>query len=224
MRTPRGHGSNSVPPCSSTRSCATCGLTEAQQQKLSLAAGGETKRFFEQVDILRERYLTTNDDENVYQTLGQDIARLQQRLNVDAYGDDSLLAKTIRFALSDEQRARFDQMRIERRAFQRRALIESTLLSLEETVPLTAVQYTTILDWMLDEKLDRVHGAVSDMNYVYCRLYSLSEARLKSLLDERQWTALQSQIPDRFSIEEMLIDEGTLSREEVDAILAVREQ
>jgi hypothetical protein len=115
-------------------------------------------------------------------------------------------------------------MRVERRSFQRRALIESTLMALDEMVPLTAVQHATILDWMLDEKLDRVQVAVSDMNYVYCRWCSLPEARLMSLLDARQWMALEAQMPDRFEMEEMLVEEGTLSREEITKIMAVREQ
>lgn len=202
----------------------TCGLTDAQQQKLSLAAGGDVKHFFEQVDALRQQFLTVIDDENLNQNLWKDMVPLQSKLQVDAYTDNSLLAKTLRMALSEQQLVKFEQMRVERRSFQRRALIESTLMSLDEMVPLTAVQHATILSWMLDEKLDRVQVAVSDMNYVYCRLCSLPEARLKSLLDARQWTAMQTQMPDRFAMEQMLVEEGTLSREEVTKIMAVQEQ
>ena len=57
----------------------TCHLTEAEQQKLLLAARGDISRFFEQVKEVRQNFRAIENDPNAIQEVWPEIQALQTR-------------------------------------------------------------------------------------------------------------------------------------------------
>ncbi len=199
-----------------------CELTTEQNEKLRLAANIEVRHVFDDVERLRERFITEMKEEGASEVLLSEAARFQTRIYRDLLGEGSFFAKTVQLTVGAERRARFDEVRSERLAFQREAAIEAALVWFEESVPLTGAQYDAITV-LINDALGKSPGG-NDSVYVFYRVLSLPVARLREVLDERQWKAVAVLDSTRTEYEQMLISQGSLSRAEADAINRARQQ
>ena len=76
-----------------------CHLNEAQQRKLALAGRGDIKRFFDQVEEVRKKFLAVRNDQNRLNQVWQEISPLQQQFSTGLFGEQSLFAKVLRTTL-----------------------------------------------------------------------------------------------------------------------------
>src|SRR5262245_30585105 len=82
---------------------ASCGLSDAQRQKLHLAGRGDIKRFFDRIDELRRRFQTMKTDQNRIGEIMQAMQPLQMQLRSGIFDEASLFAKALRSTLTSDQ-------------------------------------------------------------------------------------------------------------------------
>ena len=194
-----------------------CGLTDEQKLKLKLAAGGDTKRFFEEVEEVRKKFLKVKHDQNAFGELWQEIQPLQLKQAAGLFGEKSLFAKTLRKSLSADQFAKYAEVQEERHRFRYRSAVEVALLSLENSVALRGAQHEALVKLLLDKTPPPLVFGQQSQQYVMYQLAVLPAAEVKSLLDERQWTLLSRQLNNHRGIKQFLIDNGVIAKEGDDA-------
>ncbi len=62
----------------------TCGLTEAQKNKLRLAGRGDIKRFFDRVEAVKQKFPQAQNDPNLNMNIWREIQPLQAELECRA--------------------------------------------------------------------------------------------------------------------------------------------
>lgn len=195
-----------------------CGLTTEQKEKLQLAARGDTKRFFDEVEVVRQKFLAVRHDQNAFGQIWQDIQPLQRRVSLGLHGETSIFHKALRRTLNDEQMERYQNLLDERRKYRYRASIEVALTSIEHSVPLKHSQHEAIVKLMLDETPTPLAFGQYDQYLILHQLSKLGETRVKPLLDERQWKLMSVNFDQARGMEQFLIQQGLLPKVEVGEI------
>jgi hypothetical protein len=189
-------------------------LSEAQRQKLELAARGDVQRFLEEVEVLRRKFNGLKGDQNAANQMWQEIQPLQARHNRGLTGPGSLLVKVIPKTLTPEQARQYDVVAGERRRYRYQAGIAVALHTLEGGVALKHAQREAIRKLLLDMPPPQAFGQYDHYLVMY-RLASVPQDKLQPLLDARQWTALKRQLDQQRGMREFLIQQGLLTREEL---------
>jgi hypothetical protein len=191
------------------------GLTEAQKQKLLLAASGDLKRFLDDVADLRLKYAATSSDQNAMRQIAQEIQPLQKKSS-GLFGDSSLFAKTLRTTLSEEQRKKYKAVIDARQRFRYQATVEAAMLRLQRLVPLRDEQRQAIVKLALEETRPPSEFGQFDYQVVIFQLAYLPQKKLRGLLDERQWQLLQTQLAEGRGYKQRLVQAGVLPKAEAD--------
>lgn len=199
-----------------------CNLTEDQQKKLRLAARGDMKRFFDEVEEVRRKFLKVRNDQNAFNNLWQEISPLQQQQAKGLFGDTSLFTKTIRRTLTDEQQAKYQLALEDRRRFRYRAAIEVALHTLGNTVALRHDQYEAVLKLVIEETRPPYVFGQYDQYAVMYAMSNLPTAKLKPLFDDRQWKLLQKQFDQSRGMEGTLIQQGIIDQPKAEILKSVR--
>lgn len=193
-----------------------CTLTDVQKQKLELAARGDLKSFFDQVEVVRRKFLAVRNDQNAFGQIWQEIEPLQTKQSMGLFGDDSFFAKTVRKTLNAEQVAKYQAVVDERRRFRYQATIEVSLATLENSVPLRHQQREALQRLLIEgTRPPRVFGQY-DYYVVMTQFSKLPEATVKQLLDARQWELLQQQFRQHGRMEAFLVQNGVLEKTAVE--------
>ena len=199
-----------------------CDLTAEQQKKLTLAARGDMKRFFDQVEEVRRKFLKVKNDPNGFNNVWQEISPLQQKLSAGLFGDTSLFAKTIRRTLNDEQQAKYQAVVDERRRFRYRAAVEVSLHTLSNTVALRHDQHEALLKLLVEETRPPLVFGQYDSHVVMYGMSGLPAAKLKPLFDDRQWKLLQQQFTQARGMESYLVQNGIIEQPKGGILKSVR--
>ena len=187
-----------------------CELTEAQQKKLMLAASGDMKRFFDDVEVLRKKFLAVKNDQNAFQNIWQEISPLQIRQSAGLFGETSLYAKTLRRTLTDEQQVRYRIVVEERNRFRYRAAIDVSLVTLGNSAGLRPEQHEALLKLLIEETRPPNLFGQNDNYAVMYRLAMLPAQKVRPLVDERQWKLLQQQLNQARGLEAHLAQNGVI--------------
>ena len=178
-----------------------CGLTAEQGRKCEAAAKLDAARAMDEIEAVRQRYSgRTLDLQNPagqaeWQRFHQDARAVQAKLQ-DAGGETSLLRKVIPGILDDEQRSDWRRESDLRTQYQWRSVVDAGMVQLDVALGLTSEQHEAILGLLMEKPL-RINQAKIWMHgnqfppYV-CRygLAQLDQAKLKALVNERQWKML----------------------------------
>lgn len=186
----------------------TCDLTDSQRKKLALAAQGDMKRFFDQVETLRKKFLEVRNNQNAFNELWQEIHPLQQKQQAGLFNETSMFEKTLRSTLNEEQQQRYQKVTEDRRRFRYRASIQTSLVSLSDTVALKDDQHKAIAKLLLEETALPLRFGQQDQQVVLYRLSKLPPAKLKAILDDRQWKLMQPQLNQGQAMEQFLAQNG----------------
>ncbi len=187
-----------------------CDLTAEQKKKLTLAARGDMKRFFDDVEAVRKKFLAVRKDQNAFQNIWQEISPLQQKQSAGLFGEASLFGKSLRKTLTDEQQAQYRVVVEERRKFRYRATIEASLITLSNTVVLRAEQHNALLKLLVEETQPPHIFGQYDNYFVLYRLANLPVKKIKPLLDDRQWKLMQPQLQQGRGLEMHLAQTGVI--------------
>jgi len=189
-----------------------CELKEAQKQKLTLAARGDMKRFFDEVEVVRKKFLAVRNDQNAFNNIWQEIGPLQQRQAAGLFGETSIFAKTLRKTLTAEQQESYLAVVEERRRFRYRAALEVSLNTLSGSVGLRHEQHEALLKLMVEETPPMKLFGQYDHYAVLYQMSKLPTQKVKGLVDERQWKLLQPHFDQGRGMEAHLVQNGIIDQ------------
>lgn len=190
-----------------------CGLTSEQKQKLLLAARGDSKKFFDQVELVRLKFLAVRQDQNAFNNIWQEIQPLQRQISVGLHGETSLFYKSLARTLTPGQMQRYREVQDDRRRYRYRASIEVVLTNLENTLPMKHAQHQALVKLILDETPTPIAFGQYDQYLILHQLSKLGEAKVKPLLDDRQWTQMKAHFDQVRGMEQFLIQQGMLPKD-----------
>ncbi|HEY4262482.1 MAG TPA: hypothetical protein VGM98_20135 [Schlesneria sp.] len=202
----------------------TCDLSDLQRKKLALAAQGDMKRFFDQVEALRKKFLEVRKDQNAFNALWQEIHPLQQKQQAGLFNETSMFEKTLRSTLNEEQQQRYQKITEERRHFRYRASIQTSLVSLSDTVALKDDQHKAIAKLLLEETALPLRFGQQDQQVVFYGLSKLPSAKLKAILNDRQWKLMQPQLNQGQAMEQFLAQNGFIDAPKGGGAKGIRNQ
>ncbi len=193
-----------------------CDLNEGQRQKLTLAASSDLKKFFDETEAVRQKYRTGKQDQQAWQQIWQDIQPLQMKMSSGLFGEASFFSKTLYKTLTDDQLLKYQMVVGERRRFRYRACIESTMVTMENVVPLRHEQHEKIVNLLLTESPPPSTFGQYDHFLVMYRLAKLPENKVKPLVDANQWKQLQNRLNQARGMEQFLIQQGIITKDEAE--------
>ena len=191
-----------------------CNLTETQKKKLRLAGRGDIADFFARVMELRRRCTSESMTQQEYTTLHAEMTKLRMMIQTGSISDATLICKTLRRILSDEQSVLYKTLERERRI----AIITESLATQwgqnSKPVRLAKEAQQQFVDVLLQ------HGRLPTNQSPY-RLYFVLleidrlEDRLKPLLSDEEWQQFQFPISQAKRIEPFLRTTGQWPSEEI---------
>ncbi len=187
-----------------------CDLTDAQSKKLTLAARGDMRQFFEEVEVVRKKFLKVRNDQNAFNQIWQEINPLQRKQMAGLFGDSSFFAKTVRNTLTREQQEKYQVVLNDRRRFRYQAAAEVALHNLSNTLGLRHDQHEAIFKLITEETQPPLSFGQYDQYFVFYSLAKLPNAKLKPLLDDRQWKLLQPHLQQGRGMESTLMQQGMI--------------
>lgn len=190
-----------------------CDLTVPQRQKVRLAGRGDIKEYFNEVELLRRRFLLLRRDRDKFNEIWKEMRPLQVKLANGLFEPDSLARQVLRQQLSAEQAARFEQHDRERRAFRHQAEIEWVIAMLDNVLPLGDEQRQGLTRLLLEKTRWPRRSGEQDHYVVLWQASRLPDDDLKAWLDEGQWKVLQQQFAQLKGIESYLRENGRLELE-----------
>jgi hypothetical protein len=187
---------------------ASCGLSDAQRQKLDLAGRGDIKRFFDRVEELRRRFQAVKTDQNRIGEIMQAMQPLQMQLRSGIFDETSLFAKALRSTLTSDQANRFESAGRERRVFRYQAVIATLVTKLDEDLALRAAQRRELEQLLLAETRPPASFGQYDQFVAMAQMARLPEDKLRPLFDDPQWKLLQKQFEQARGLEPFLKANG----------------
>ncbi len=202
-----------------------CELTEAQARKLQLAGRGDIKRFFEKVEVVRQKFLLVRKDQQRFNDIWQDIQPLQTVFADGLFSDGSIFRKTLKNTLDERQYEHYAKLQRERNLFRYRAKVELVVAMLENAVPMRDEQRQKLITFIIDETPTPHRFGQWDYYLVMWNLSKIPETKLKPLFDATQWKALAPQLAQGRGMEQWLKQSGALlTEEETDELKAEKPQ
>lgn len=185
-----------------------CSLSEDQKARLTLAAHGDIKRFFDQVQAVKRKMQVLKNDRNAAGLAWQEAQPLQMKMTTGLFGDSSLFARIVPKTLTPEQSAKYKAIVDDRRKFRYRACILAAVVQLEGQVALRDEQRQKLIELLVDKT--RPPKVFGQQNYqvVLYRLASLPKEDLKQIFDDRQWKLLEQPLMQGRSMEQYLVQNG----------------
>ena len=191
-----------------------CSLSEAQKEKLRLAARGDISRFFDSVETLRAKFRAGQHDQNVINRMWQEIQPLQRQQAMGLFNEKSLFGGVTHKILDKDQREKYDKATKQRQKFRYRATIEVSMDTLEGIVPLKQSQRDAIIAQLVDNTPPALAFGQYDYMLVMYRLGSIADKHVKPILDERQWNLIRQQINQYRAIRSTLVQNGVIDADE----------
>jgi hypothetical protein len=191
-----------------------CALTEAQKQKRRLAGRGDILRFFDRCEAAKQK---TQLPEQNPAVIPRNLNALRLTLMAGLFHDDSLLYKALPNTLTGEQFALYDALARQRRASRHRASIEQTVTMLEKTIRLQDAQRRSLITLLTNETKPPRRASQYDHFCILIQLGRLPEGKVRPLLDEMQWQALNRHVAQYKGAEQQLKEAGLLADEDGEA-------
>ena len=183
-----------------------CSLSEAQKKKLHLAGRGDIARWMSRVSELRKKYTAMTMDQQQYQAIMIELQPLRNVPQFGPFGETSLLRKTLRNTLTDEQLPRFQALVRERSVH----AVENALRGWDgaaSRAKLVGENRQKFIDTLVEQaNLPQTNGPY--MQYIVWFEAGRLEDQLKPLLDETQWQLFQGQVNNAKRVEQTLRNSG----------------
>lgn len=194
-----------------------CQLSAVQRKKLELAGRGDMVQYFEQVEVVRKKFLLVRKDQQKFNEIWQDISPLQVRFQAGLFGEESFYQKTLRNMLKGEQLSRYSQVDGERRKFQYRAKVELVVAMLENALPMRDEQRQKFIALIVEQtKPPRSFGQQQDYYIVMWNISKIPEKTLKPMFNDTEWKVLNQQFAQVRGLEQWLKQSGALPKDEVE--------
>jgi hypothetical protein len=181
------------------------GLTAAQKKKLELAGRYDMKRFFDGVEETKAEYRRVKGDWNQVGNRIFELQRVHNQVFTELFGDESMLAKTLKKTLTVEQIAHNCKMIYMARAEWMAGLLDRRLA-------LNADQHRRLVNLIIEETPPLRRYGSFDYDAIMFQLSRLPRARLLTALEEAQCRELTLRFDQARRMESILVSEGYLPR------------
>jgi len=188
----------------------SCGLDDAQRQKLQLAGRGDIKRVFDRIEQVRRQFQAVKTGQNRIGEIMQAIQPIQVTLRAGTFGEASLFAKALKSTLTSEQADRYESADRDRRRFRYQSVVEAVVTRLDEDLVLLAEQRGRVVQTLLEETRPPANFGPYDPYVVMLQAARLPEEKIKPLFDEPQWKLLKKQFEQARGMEPFLKANGFL--------------
>ena len=183
----------------------TCHLTTAQRKKLQLAGRGDIKRLMDRIDPIFRGPANSTVDE--IRRLAAETSDLGKDLD-GLFGAGSFFSKAMITTLTHEQFAQNERALREKNSAWYVSAVTDAVRKLARIVDLSDVQAEKLSKLILTETTPPQKFGSADYAFVMFRASKLPEAKLRVILDERQWSALKSQLASWADAEGILKKQG----------------
>lgn len=192
-----------------------CAPTEAQKAKLRLAARGDIKRLWDQVEAKKRRFREVQHDQNKMQEIFREVQPLQQLIQAGIFGRNSLYGKTVRATLDPDRAGRVEAIDHDRRAYRFRARLELVVTQFESSLGLSDDQRTRLVDTLQAEIKLPERAGIYEYYLVMYLASKIPDEKLKAILDDAQWKIARQQLQMAQGWEQLLKQEGLLGGEAI---------
>jgi hypothetical protein len=166
-------------------------LSDDQVAQLTLAGQGDIKRFFDQITLLCDQIARMDTNRQTAQEAYALVAPLQQKLVAGLFDEDSLMHKVLRGSLSKAQLEELDHSMRRRREQMIVTVVRAYLTSIDAMIPMTGDQLEKLTDILVQRVAkDQLSGEYG-RHVVGYRLFEVSDAELKTILQEPQLEAMK---------------------------------
>jgi hypothetical protein len=162
-------------------------IDEAQQQKLKLAATGDIRRFYRELEIARDKTKEIDiQDQEEMQKAWQVVMPIQQRMNEGILNESSLFEKLLEAVLTVEQRSAYDKYLREREHALYASIASATIADMEKSLPLRSKQRAELRELLESSPFPK--KVPNHFLYIvgWVLLGRLDEAKTAVILDEQQ--------------------------------------
>jgi hypothetical protein len=180
-------------------------LTAAQKKKLELAGRRDVKRFFDRVDDAKTEYRRVKGDWNQVGTRIFELQRMQNQPHSELFGDESMLAKTLKKTLTPEQVAWNDKNVY-------RARVQWMAGLLDKRLNLNADQHRRLVTLVVEETPPLKRYGSFDYDAIMFQMSRLPREKLRQALDDAQCRELALRFDQARRMESILISEGYISQ------------
>jgi hypothetical protein len=176
-------------------------LTTAQKKKLELAGRHDVKRFFDRVEEAKAKYRRAQGDWNQVGDSVFELQRMQNQPHSELFGDESMLAKTLKKNLTPEQVAWNDKNVY-------RARVEWMAGLLDKRLKLNADQHRRLVNLVVEETPPLKRYGSFDYDAILFQMSGLTRDKLRSALDESQCRDLVLRFDQARRLQSVLVSEG----------------
>lgn len=184
---------------------STCHITAAQRKKLQVAGRGDIKRLMDRIDPIFNGSAKLNRDEADH-LLGE--TRDLDRVLKVPFNAGSLFSKAMINTLTHEQFAENARALREKNSAWYVNAVTDAVRRLAKIADLSEAQAEKLSKLILTETSPPQKFGSADYSFVMFRTSKLSETKLRQILDERQWSALKSQLASWADAESTLKKQG----------------
>lgn len=173
---------------------AVASLNEGQKKKLKVAADTDVRRFFREVDSVREDLKKQGIDQHNINEAWQIIMPLQTKIQQGVFNQGSLFDRVIQSTLTNRQETAFRDEVQRRRERRWDVLTRSNLVAIEQaSMPLTREQREKLLKILLTIELPTKLDKQMDVYAGYLRLLLVEErdVELKEFLTAKQMKVIE---------------------------------
>jgi hypothetical protein len=181
------------------------GLTPAQKKKLELAGRHDIKRYFDRVEDAKAEFRRVKGDWNQVGDGIFALQRMQNQPHAELFGEESMLAKTLKKNLTPEQIARY-----ERKVYRDR--VEWVAALLDRRLRLNPQQHRRLVDVVVDETPPLKRYGSFDYDAIMLQMSGLTRESLRSALDETQCRELALRFEQARRMQSILVSEGYVAR------------
>jgi hypothetical protein len=182
-----------------------CSLTDAQRKKLQLAGRGDIKRFCDGYEQVKRKSQVAEHREENLQDLQQEANYLLISLSTGLFLEHSLLVKSLRSTLTDEQFARYEAKALKGRALRHGESVLNAAAMLKLGFELAAArlgrntvlreeQRQDLITLIMHETKPSRRPGRYDPQVLILQLGRLPEEKLKRLFDDDQWEIMKREM------------------------------
>ena len=145
------------------------------------------------------------------QNIWQEVQPLQNELNTGLFGDESLLAKTVKRTLDSPQTARYETLLSKRRQVRHRATAEWFVVHVDKALGLTEDQRRRFIEVLVALVPPPQKFGQADYWYFMLESARVPEDKLKPIFDAPQWRLLSRQFTQARGMEPWLKQNGVMA-------------
>jgi hypothetical protein len=201
-----------------------CALSEAQKKKLHLAGRIDIRRFFDEVERIKQTIRDTQGD-GMNDRDPWPVSRPFETIDrKNFFGADSLLGKSLKHTLGSEQLARYERIEREQIAARHQATLKWVLGILDTTLQLNAEQHGRLATLLAEDTRPPRKFGEYDYYGVMFQVSRLPDTRVKPIFDAGQWAKLQVQLKEAARLEATLVQGGFIPEQGVAGAGPARER